>query len=516
MSVLTAHDFQSAEEVVRQTEFDMAFVDIALGDYTGIDVLREVKSRGLSCPIVMITGKPTVDSAADAVRLGAYDYLPKPVRKETLLRVTAQALHHKDLLDEKNRMQMENERYRSNLEAIFQSVKDGIITVDRGMNVINMNQASEKICGFEASIPVGASFPPGFLACEKSCQLVLEETLETKHTVEHSRVECRHPAGPRHVVNLTGTPLLDRDNQFVGAVLVIRDMTRLASLEQELESRNRFHKIVGKSERMQEVFKLIEGLSDTDSTVLVTGESGTGKELVAEALHYNGPRSSKPLVKVNCSALAENLLESELFGHIAGAFTGAIKNKIGRFEAAGGGTIFLDEIGDVSPSVQLKLLRVLQEKEIERVGESISRKVDVRVITATNGDLREKVRLGEFREDLYYRLKVVQLSLPPLRERRDDIPLLIHHFREDFQKRFNKNIDGFSEQAMTVLLNYSWPGNVRELRHAIEHGFVLCGGGSIMVDHLPLEIREPRGPSGSSGLSGRRTPPASSRKYSRP
>ena len=488
--VLAAPDFKRAGEIIGQINFDMAFVDIALGGYTGIDVLREVKNRGLGCPVVMITGKPTIDTAAEAVRLGAYDYLPKPVRKDTLLRVTEQALRHKNLLDEKNRMQMENEQYRSNLEAIFQSVKDGIITVDRGMNVINMNQASEKICGFTDQAFVGSPFPHDSLTCEKSCQLVLEETLETKHTVEHDRVECRHSNGISRVVNLTGTPLLDRNDQFVGAVLVVKDVTRMVDLERELQSRSQFHNIVGKSEKMQEIFKLIRGLSGTDSTVLVTGESGTGKELVAEALHNGGPRSSKPLVKVNCSALAENLLESELFGHIAGAFTGAIKNKIGRFEAAHGGTIFLDEIGDISPAVQLKLLRVLQEKEIERVGESIPRKVDVRVITATNRDLREKVRLGEFREDLYYRLKVVEISLPPLRERRDDIPLLIHHFYEYFRKSFKKNIDGLSDQALKVLFNYSWPGNVRELQHAVEHGFVLCGSGTIMAEHLPLEIRE--------------------------
>ncbi|MFP3999750.1 MAG: sigma-54 interaction domain-containing protein, partial [Desulfobacterales bacterium] len=213
-------------------------------------------------------------------------------------------------------------------------------------------------------------------------------------------------------------------------------------------------------------------------------------ELVARALHYSGERCDKAFIKVNCSALPESLLESELFGHVKGAFTGSVKDREGRFEAADGGTILLDEIGDISPLIQLKLLRVLQEKEFERVGESRPRQVDVRIIASTNTDLKAKVKSGEFREDLYYRLKVMEITLPALRDRLEDLPLLVEHFCQTFRKRFKKEIEGVSGEVLNQFMNYSWPGNVRELEHVLEHGFVLCNGQSITLAHLPKELRE--------------------------
>jgi transcriptional regulator with PAS, ATPase and Fis domain len=239
---------------------------------------------------------------------------------------------------------------------------------------------------------------------------------------------------------------------------------------------------------MQDIYRLLEDLANLETTVLITGESGTGKELVARALHYSGQRAFKPFVTVNCSALTESLLESELFGHVKGAFTGAIKDKQGRFQAANGGTILLDEIGDISPLIQLKLLRVLQEKVFERVGESTPQKVDVRVIACTNKDLKEKVKKGEFRQDLYYRLKVVEVPLPPLRDRLEDLPLLVDHFCRSFNERFKKNIEGISSEVLSRFMNYPWLGNVRELEHVMEHAFVLCHGRVITLEHLPSEI----------------------------
>ncbi len=241
---------------------------------------------------------------------------------------------------------------------------------------------------------------------------------------------------------------------------------------------------------MQKLYALLENLSETDSTALITGETGTGKELVAHAIHYNSARKEKPFVKVNCSALAENLLESELFGHVKGAFTGAVQNKTGRFQMADQGTIFLDEFGDISPLIQLKLLRVLQEKEFEQVGDSTPIKIDVRIIAATNCNLKEKIKSGEFRQDLYYRIKVVDIPIPSLRERREDIPLLSDHFLGIFNKRFKKQIEGFSNEVINAFMNYSWPGNIRELEHAIEHAFVLCQGKTMLFDHLPVELKE--------------------------
>ena len=261
-------------------------------------------------------------------------------------------------------------------------------------------------------------------------------------------------------------------------------------MEGELRERYNLHNMVGKSHKMQEIFHLLDELINTDTAVLITGETGTGKELIAKALHYGGGRAAKPLVTVNCSALPENLLESELFGHVKGAFTGAQKDRVGRFQAAHGGTIFLDEVGDIAPNLQLKLLRVLQEKTFERVGDSTTYQVNVRVIAATNCDLKKKVSLGEFREDLYYRLKVLEIALPPLRERREDIPLLINHFVTLFNKSYQKSIEGISQDALKIFMIYPWAGNVRELQHAIEHAFVLCNGPTITLEHLPAEIKD--------------------------
>jgi two-component system response regulator HydG len=356
--------------------------------------------------------------------------------------------------------------------------------------VIEANAAVENICGLSVKDIAGKKFEKNRTHCNGACINTLNEALKTKKSIGEIQIECRHADTPGQIVRLTSTPLKSDGIKFSGAILVIRNVTKLATLEKELKQRHQFHRIIGKSSKMQEIYSLIENLSDTDSTILITGETGTGKELIANAIHHNSPRREKPFVKVNCSALSENLLESELFGHVKGAFTGAFKDKKGRFEIANQGSIFLDEIGDMSPLVQLKLLRVLQEREFERVGDSAPIKTDVRVLTATNRNLKEKVKLGEFREDLYYRIKVVDIPLPSLKNRREDIPILTDHFLGLFNKRFKKHISGFSNEVILAFMNYSWPGNIRELEHAIEHGFVLCQGDIMLFDHLPMEIKE--------------------------
>ena len=488
--VMTAKDYPSALEIIAGADLDLIFADIILGGRTGIDILHEVKNRGMQCPVIMITGEPNIETAIDAIRLGAFDYMPKPVRKETLLRITAHALRYKSLLDDKKKLEAENKRYHLNLEAIFKSLQDAIITVDNDMRVINANAAAKRICGLLLSEIIDKQFTEVAGQCSKSCCKVLKEILKTKSAIEERRIECGYQDRPGQVVLLTSSPLIDQAGDFVGAVIVIRDITKLTNLERKLKVRHQFHNIIGKNENMLRIYRLLEDLADTETTVLITGATGTGKELIAKALHYESIRAAGPLININCSVLSENLLESELFGHIKGAFTDAAKDKTGRFQMADKGTIFLDEIGDISPRVQLKLLRFLQEREFERVGDSNTIKVDVRVIAATNCDLREKVRLGEFREDLYYRLKVIEIALPPLEQRREDIPLLINHFNDLFNKKFNKNIEDISNEVLSIFMRYPWPGNIRELEHAIEHAFVLCHDRTIMVDHLPSEIQE--------------------------
>jgi two-component system response regulator HydG len=389
---------------------------------------------------------------------------------------------------ENKRFEEELERHRSRLESIFSSVQDAIITVDTEMNVIEANKAAEKICGFK--MDTGKPFTDCTTDCDQSCLEVLQKTLKTRSTVQDYQIECGHRDRSKLIAMVNTSPLLDSGENFMGAVLVIRDITRLTHLEEELKERHHFQNIIGKSEKMQKVYNLLKILANQITTVLITGGSGTGKEVAAKALHYGGARANGPFVTVNCSALAESLLESELFGHVKGAFTGADRDKIGRFEAADGGTILLDEIGDISPLIQLKLLRVLQEKEFDRVGESNPRKVDVRVLASTNRNLKEAIRTGEFREDLYYRLNVIEINLPPLRERYEDIPLLINHFCEVFQKSYEKNISGVSDEVMQAFMNHAWPGNVRELEHAIERAFVLCRDQTIQLEHIPSDIRD--------------------------
>ncbi|MDP2689387.1 MAG: sigma 54-interacting transcriptional regulator, partial [Deltaproteobacteria bacterium] len=408
------------------------------------------------------------DITASRVTLGGKAYMLGIFRDITEFKLAAEGMN----------------KYKAGLEAIFRSVKDAIITVDTGLNIIELNDAAESICGLSRQF-IGRRFDS--LKCDSRCVEAVEKTVLEKRPVEMRRVlcdRCDREKGSK-VITISTQPLVDERGGFSGAVLVIRDETRIAGLERDLGERKELHNFIGQSRNIQSVFQLIEALAQTRTTVLITGESGTGKELVAEALHYTGDRQEKPLVKVNCAALPERLLESELFGHVKGAFTGAVRDRVGRFELADGGTIFLDEIGDISNDMQTRLLRVLQEREFERVGDSKTRKVDIRIIAATNRDLAERVRRGKFREDLYYRLKVVELALPPLRDRLEDLPLLTDHFIRKFNRKLGKHIAGVSGEAKSVLMSYTWPGNVRELEHALEHAFILCNGDVISAVHLP-------------------------------
>ena len=495
-AVSSAASYDEALSLMRETDFDLIYVDIVLESRTGIDLLKAVKETRSTVPVIMITGVPSIETAAESLRQGALDYIIKPIRQDTLVRSAAVALKHKAMTEEK-------EKCRLNFEAIFRSVKDGIITVDESMTMVEINEAATRICSIERNAAIGK--PVRMLAdrCQGKCIKALDEIFKSRETLEIRYVECHLEPGERQVVSLTASPLLGPANEFTGAVLVIRDETRLVELERSLKKTREAGPIVGESSGIRKVRSLIEDLADVQTTVLVTGESGTGKELVVEELHCRGERRQKPLVKVNCAALSENLLESELFGHVAGAFTGAFKDKVGRFQRADGGTLFLDEIGEISPRMQLRLLRVLETMEFERVGDSTPVQVDVRVVAATNQDLQAKVANGEFREDLYYRLKVVEIRLPPLRERADDIPLLVEHFLALFNHKFGKTIKDISTDVWAMFNRHRWPGNVRELENTIEHAFIRCHEEAISVKHLPAEFRKLQGSAdGSVSMTG--------------
>lgn len=465
---------------IQKANYDLAFVDIMLAGESGIDVLHDIKAISPATRVVIFTGRPEVKTAAEAVRMGAFDYITKPIQPKTLLSVTLLALTSKRMRDDK-------EQYRARLDAIFRSVSDSIIMIDKEGCLAHFNTAAADVCGYTSDL-IGGNVAEIRLGCGGKCRNALLETLRTNAPRELFRFECHTKDGKKRVVSFKSTPIAEADGTVSGAVAVIRDETPIVKLEHSLNRRGRFHDIIGISDPMQRIYSLIEALADLPTTVLICGESGTGKELVAAALHYIGERAKKPFVKVNCSALSESLLESELFGHVRGAFTGAIADKVGRFQKAHRGTLFLDEIGDISPAVQMRLLRVLQENEFERVGESTPIKVDVRIIAATNQNLAEMVSQGKFRQDLYYRLNVIRMELPSLRERIEDIRLLAGHFMTTFNLKFGKNIQAISEEVIKIFLAYSWPGNVRELEHAMEHAAILCNNDVISVQNLPQDL----------------------------
>ncbi len=387
----------------------------------------------------------------------------------------------------------ENRHYRRYLETVFSSMLDPLITVDRELNIISLNTAAERFFDRRADSLMGMPFSSAFPHAIDAFGQVFASAIGLGQSVREFRTQYR-AEGMEKVLVLSCAPLRSQADSSQeaaeGAVLLIRDITRIVSLEKQLQARHSFRSIVGKSERMQKLYTLLESLAEVDTTVLVTGESGTGKELIADALHHNGARAHGPLIKVNCTALSESLLESELFGHVRGAFTGAVADKAGRFEAAEGGTIFLDEIGDVSQRIQILLLRFLESKEFERVGDTTTRKADVRIVAATNANLAQKIQEGSFRADLYYRLNVMHVKLPSFRERRDDIPLLASHFITLCNKELGTRITGISEDAMHYFMRHQWPGNVRELKHVIEHGSILARQGLISTEHLTPEMLE--------------------------
>lgn len=371
---------------------------------------------------------------------------------------------------------------------ILDSIADGVFTVDHDWRITSFNRAAEKITGVARDEAIGQLCKDVLKAdtCDRSC--CLRATMKNGEPIVNKKVYIIDAQGRRLPISISTALLHDAKGKLLGAVETFRDISVEEDLRKAIRAKYSFADIISKNHRMLRLFDILPDIAESASTVLIEGESGTGKELVARAIHNLSARKRQPFVAVNCSALPDTLLESELFGYKAGAFTDAKKDKPGRFQLAENGTLFLDEIGDITPAMQVKLLRVVQEKTYEPLGATKSIEHNVRLIAATNKNLEDLVRQDRFREDLFYRINVFKVSLPPLRERMEDIPLLAEHFIARFNTLQKKDITGLSDEAMTVLMSHIYPGNIRELANMIERAFILCKGGLIEKKHLPESL----------------------------
>jgi PAS domain S-box-containing protein len=373
---------------------------------------------------------------------------------------------------------------------ILDSLGEGVFTVDKNFKINFFNQAAERMTGLQREDVIGKFCKTVFNSklCLEKCPIA--QVLESGRNIFDVESKIYHRNGHKLPIRLNAAVLRNQqDDAPVGGVISFRDLSDLEIIKEKLKHKKSFHDVIGSSKMMQEVFLLIEEIADSDASVLIQGESGTGKEMIANAVQATSLRKNAPFIKVNCSVFPPQLLASELFGHVRGAFTGAIRDRIGRFEMANKGTLFLDEVAEMPLQMQLQLLRVLQEGTFEHVGESITRKVDVRIIAATNKDLKKVIAEGKFREDLYYRLNVIPIEIPPLRERPEDIPHLVEHFLQEYSMLSKKNIQEIENSAMDLLLKYTWPGNIRELENAIEYAVARTKGTVIKTAVLPPSIR---------------------------
>ncbi len=374
-------------------------------------------------------------------------------------------------------------------DTILDSIADGVFTVDPDWKITSFNRAAEEITGIPAEEAIGQRCCDVFHAsiCESGC--ALRETFQSGQPVVNRAIYIVDADGDRVPVSISSAVLKDKDGEVIGGVETFRDLSAIEELRRELQRKYTFHDIISKNSDMLKVFDILPAIADSDSTILIEGESGTGKELVARAIHSLSSRKEQPMVTVNCGALPDNLLESELFGYKAGAFTDARKDKPGRFARAEGGTMFLDEIADISPALQVRLLRVIQERTYEPLGANDPVTSDVRLIAASNRNLEKLVKSGKFREDLFYRINVIRIKLPPLRDRKEDIPLLVSHFIRRFSRLKKKLVSDISPNALAVLMGHDFPGNIRELENVIEHAIVLCRDTVVNICDLPENLR---------------------------
>ena len=377
---------------------------------------------------------------------------------------------------------------------ILESIGEGVFTVDKNFKINFFNKAAEKITGYDRDEVLGKFCKHVFRSklCFTDCPISL--ALKSKNTIYDFESFIQPKEGSAKPIRMNSAVLYNENEDPTGGIISFRDITELTGLKQCLSEDTNFHGVIGHSKQMQEIFELIREISESSAPIMIQGESGTGKEMIANAIQKTSSREKEPFVKVNCAVFPSNLLASELYGHVKGAFTDAIKDRSGRFEIADKGTIFLDEVAEMPGQMQLQLLRVLQEGAFERVGESLTRKVDVRVIAATNIDINEALEKGTLREDLFYRLSVIPIIIPPLRDRMDDVVPLVAHFLKKFSFLYKKEINELDNQALDLLLSYKWPGNIRELENVIEYAFVRTKDSNIIeAAKLPDSIRSING-----------------------
>lgn len=397
---------------------------------------------------------------------------------------------------------MKKSKQENQIEVILDSITEGVFTIDLEKNITTFNRAAEKITGIKREQAIGQKCFDVFHSsiCQTSC--ALEKTMHTGKEIIDLKVNILNIAGKEIPVSISTAALRNKQGKVIGGVETFRDLSAIEKLKKEITKRYSFEDIISKNHKMQELFSMLPDIAESESTVLIEGPSGSGKELIARAIHNLSPRRNGPYVAVNCGALPETLLESELFGYVKGAFTDAKKDKPGRFALAEGGTLFLDEIGDLPISLQAKLLRVLQEKEYEPLGTTKTQKANVRIIAATNKSLMDLLNRGKFRDDLYYRINVIKITLPPLSQRREDIPYLVDHFIRQFNLKTGKQIERVSEEVMNYFMEYDFPGNVRELENLIEHAFVLCRGTEITIADLPRDFVQKVAPTSETKIEG--------------
>jgi DNA-binding NtrC family response regulator len=482
-SVEWAASYDAGLQALARREHDVCLLDHALAGRTALEFLEEARSRGFEVPTILLTGNATPEIDREAMKAGATDFLVKDkVDGASLERAVRYALEHA-----RHRQALRSSR--DDLLAILNRLRVGSVLTDEQGQVVFVSEACQPLIdarGLEGGRAWQELWPLEAEVLKELEQVVAAEPLARARV--SARIAGRGQRGFWVEFEVHDDP---RDARrkifFLYDVTEVKDLRRLL-----LDEKGRFQDLIGKSEGMTRVYQMIRDLAPVDTTVLINGETGTGKELVARAIHNTSARSGKRFVAVNAAGLTESLLASQLFGHRRGAFTGAVEDHRGLFEAADGGTLFLDEVGDIAPSVQTSLLRVLQEREILRVGETTPRKVNVRVLAATNRDLEAEVEKGTFRLDLLYRLRVVQLRIPPLRERREDIPLLAEAFLRKLRAAVGKEIGEIGNDVLRLLLEQPWRGNVRELESVIECAVIRCKGSVLQLEDLPEELFRPQ------------------------